>query len=170
MPAVSKSQQRFMGMVHAYQKGSFHGRPSKHIRDAAKSMSPTDVGHFAETKHEGLPDHVKAAFMRGFFNELEKVSAFGVESGIKETVLPQLQSMSGQVKGIDELIRHIAASAQTGAGIGFGSLAGAGIGGGLGYLHGRSKQNGDRDGILGALLGAPLGGLAGRYGAQQLMK
>ncbi|RTL07843.1 DUF3008 family protein [Candidatus Dependentiae bacterium] len=59
MPAVSKAQQRFMGMVHAMQKGKFHGKPSKHLTDAAESMNKTDVKHFAETKHEGLPEHMK---------------------------------------------------------------------------------------------------------------
>ena len=61
MPAVSKAQQRFMGMVHAIQAGKFHGRASKHLTDAAESMNATDVKHFAETKHKGLPEHMKKA-------------------------------------------------------------------------------------------------------------
>lgn len=61
MPAVSKAQQRFMGMVHAIQTNKFHGRASKHLRDAARSMTKQDAKDFAATKHEGLPEHMKEA-------------------------------------------------------------------------------------------------------------
>lgn len=55
--AVSKSQQRLFGMVHACQKNG--ECPSKKVKDLAKSMSKKDVDDFAETKHKGLPNHVK---------------------------------------------------------------------------------------------------------------
>ena len=39
MPAKSKAQQRFMGMVHAYKKGELKGSEvSKDVKDAAKGM------------------------------------------------------------------------------------------------------------------------------------
>lgn len=60
MPAKSKAQQRFMGMVRAYQKGQLH-TSSKQISDAAHSMSMKDVKDFAATKHDGLPEHTKDA-------------------------------------------------------------------------------------------------------------
>jgi Protein of unknwon function (DUF3008) len=58
MPAVSKSQQRFMGIVHAIQKGDMpaseaHGP----AREAAKEMKPEDAKDFASTKLKGLPEH-----------------------------------------------------------------------------------------------------------------
>jgi hypothetical protein len=57
MPAVSKAQQKFMGMVHAAQKGE---KPaSKEIEKAADNMSDKSAKDFASTKHKGLPDHVK---------------------------------------------------------------------------------------------------------------
>ena len=59
MPAKSKSQQRFFGVVEAYLKGKIK-HPSESVRRAAKSMSPEDVKHFASTKHEGLPEKVAA--------------------------------------------------------------------------------------------------------------
>jgi hypothetical protein len=60
MPAVSKAQQKFMGIVHAIQKGDAKAKDfSKDARDAAKSMSKKDAKDFASTKHDGLPDHVK---------------------------------------------------------------------------------------------------------------
>ena len=56
MPAVSKAQQRFMGMVHAVQKGDMEA-PSKEVEKAADSMSKKDAKDFASTKHKGLPMH-----------------------------------------------------------------------------------------------------------------
>jgi rubrerythrin len=55
MPAVSKAQQRFMGMVHAVQKGDMDA-PSKEVEKAADSMSDKDAKDFASTKHKGLPN------------------------------------------------------------------------------------------------------------------
>lgn len=58
MPSVSKAQQRFMGMVHAAQKGDLEN-PSKEVEKAADSMSDKAAKDFASTKHKGLPNHVK---------------------------------------------------------------------------------------------------------------
>jgi hypothetical protein len=55
MPAVSKAQQRFMGMVHATQKGDMEN-PSPEVEKAADSMSDKDAKDFASTSHKGLPD------------------------------------------------------------------------------------------------------------------
>ncbi len=52
--AVSKAQQKFMGMVHAAKKGE---KPaSKEVAKAAKGMSGKAAKDFASTKHKGLPD------------------------------------------------------------------------------------------------------------------
>ena len=58
MPAQSKAQQRFMGMVHAAQKGELEN-PSKEVEKAADSMTDKAAKDFASTKHKGLPGHVK---------------------------------------------------------------------------------------------------------------
>jgi hypothetical protein len=55
MPAVSKAQQKFMGMVHAAQKGDMES-PSPEVSKAADSMSDKDAKDFASTSHKGLPD------------------------------------------------------------------------------------------------------------------
>ena len=55
MPAVSKAQQRFMGMVHAVQKGDMEA-PSKEVEKAADSMSKKDAKDYASTSHKGLPN------------------------------------------------------------------------------------------------------------------
>ena len=55
----SKAQQRFMGMVHAVQKGELS--PNKvggKVAKAADSMSYKDADDFASTKHKNLPEKV----------------------------------------------------------------------------------------------------------------
>lgn len=56
MPAKSKAQQRFMGMVHAAQQGEKAASPE--VAKAAKSMSKKSAKDFAGTKHKGMPVHV----------------------------------------------------------------------------------------------------------------
>lgn len=58
MPARSKSQQRLFGMVHAYNKGEFHGSRALRRRVAALSrhISDEDAKDFAKTPHDGLPE------------------------------------------------------------------------------------------------------------------
>jgi hypothetical protein len=52
--AVSKKQQRFMGMVSAAKKGE---KPaSKEVAKVAKTMKKDDAEDFASTKHKGLPE------------------------------------------------------------------------------------------------------------------
>lgn len=53
--AVSKQQQKFMGMAHAMQKGEKIPGASKELKKVAKTMKPKDVEDFAKTKHKGLP-------------------------------------------------------------------------------------------------------------------
>ena len=55
--SVSKSQQRFMGMVRAAQKGE--GASSPEVAKVASSMKKKDVKDFASTKHKGLPEKKK---------------------------------------------------------------------------------------------------------------
>lgn len=55
--AVSKAQQKFMGMVHAAQTGEKAASPE--VAKVAKSMGKKDAEDFASTKHKGLPQHVK---------------------------------------------------------------------------------------------------------------
>jgi hypothetical protein len=63
MPAQSKAQQRFMGMVHAAQKGELDN-PSPEVEKAADSMSDKDAKDFASTKHKGLPNRVKQEIVK----------------------------------------------------------------------------------------------------------
>ena len=53
--AVSKAQQKFMGMVYAAKSGAPAASPE--VAKAAEGMSKGEVRKFAKTKHEGLPVH-----------------------------------------------------------------------------------------------------------------
>ena len=60
MPAVSKQQRKFMGLVHAVQKGEVPAsKVSKSARDTAKQMKKSDVEDFADDSEKGLPKKVK---------------------------------------------------------------------------------------------------------------
>ena len=86
MPAQSKAQQRFMGMVHATQKGDMEN-PSKDVETVAKSISKKDAKDFASTPHKGLPDNIKEMIL----SELRSIGIiqkeyFSVVDDIKKTL------------------------------------------------------------------------------------
>ena len=58
MPALSKKQQKFFGIVRAIQKGE-QAPTTPETAKAAADMKKTDVKKFASTKHKGLPEKKK---------------------------------------------------------------------------------------------------------------
>ena len=71
MPAKSKAQQKFMGLVHAYKKGDIPAsKVNKSVKDAAKSMSTKDIKDFANTDRKGLPNKVSKKEFINKFTEL----------------------------------------------------------------------------------------------------
>ena len=58
MPAVSKAQQKFFGIVRAIQKGEM-APTTPETAKAAVDMKKSDVKKFASTKHKGLPEKKK---------------------------------------------------------------------------------------------------------------
>ena len=62
MPAKSKQQQKFFGVVKAMQKGDI---PKKgEAGEVADDMSKKEVDKYASTKHKGLPKKVKQETMK----------------------------------------------------------------------------------------------------------
>ena len=59
MPAVSKSQRRLMGMAEAVKKGELPADKYPGAAKVAKSMSLSDLSHYATTKEGGLPERKK---------------------------------------------------------------------------------------------------------------
>jgi hypothetical protein len=71
--AASKQQQKFMGMVHAMQKGEKVKGASKELKKAAKGMSKKDAKDFASTKHKNLPNKVTESVMLEAGTALEHI-------------------------------------------------------------------------------------------------
>ena len=100
MPSKSKSQQRFMGMVRAAQKGELEN-PSKSVKKAAKSMDKDDVDDFASTKHKGLPNKVKREqrvreLIKKMVREMMD-EGFNLKSGMSEPVANAINSQSKSI-------------------------------------------------------------------------
>jgi hypothetical protein len=105
--AVSKAQQRFMGMVHAAQKGE---KPaSKEVSKVAKTMGKKEAEKFASTKHKGLPAKVnenldnielkkyKEMLSKIYANKKQKIIAARNEFGseIPNQILAQIEREYG---------------------------------------------------------------------------
>ena len=71
--AVSKQQQKFMGMVHAMQKGKKIKGASPELKKVANTMNKKDAQDFASTKHNGLPKRVSESVMLEAGSALEHI-------------------------------------------------------------------------------------------------
>ena len=75
MPAKSQSQQKFMGMVHALNKGDIKPSDvSKSVKDVAKTIKKSDAKDFASTKHSGIPKKVKQEILDALKEYANKMS------------------------------------------------------------------------------------------------
>jgi hypothetical protein len=88
MPAVSKAQQRFMGMVHAVQKGDMEA-PSSEVEKAADSMKKSDAKDFASTKHAGLPNKKE--------EQLQKIKEI-IRKIVREKMIDEM-NVTGNIQG-----------------------------------------------------------------------
>ena len=85
MPAVSKQQQKFMGLVLAYKRGEVPAsKVSKNVKQVAASMSEKELEKYAGTKHKGLPKKVESLAM----SETKKHK---IRKMVKETVIKFLR-------------------------------------------------------------------------------
>ena len=128
MPALSKKQQRFMGMVHGVQKGEISpSKVSKKVKDVAKDMKKKDAEDFASTKHKGLPLKKEQSYRYGSGDVVKDVNPtcphFGAVGKVKK-VKPnsvvfivtnkgknfkpgqELEKSHDQMKKIDETINE----------------------------------------------------------------
>ncbi len=104
MPAVSKKQQKFFGIVRAIQKGEM-APTTPETAKAAADMKKGDVKKFASTKHKGLPEKKKIEEDR----EIKKIvkqlrksvkahdkQADTLEKKLKEESNPRIPRKKGQ--------------------------------------------------------------------------
>ena len=99
MPATSKAQQKFMGIVHGLQKGTI--KPSDvsgAAKKVAKTMKKKSAKDFAKTKHKGLPNKVRSENM----NEDGHTDVASIERKLKLIIqdsvdtIKKLRSMSNE--------------------------------------------------------------------------
>jgi len=119
MPAVSKKQQRFFGMVRAFQKGDSTQAPSSEVARVASSIKMKDAKKFASTKHKGLPEkkvkkesveHVGNSDFRSsaeFMNTFAKLKRLRKKNDKSEmaTGLPNgtpMKNRRGTMQGVEE--------------------------------------------------------------------
>ena len=89
MPAKSKQQQKFFGVVKAMQKGDI---PKKgEAGDVADDMSKKDVDKYAGTKHKGLPKKVKKEMI--------------TKNRLKEIIREELKTVLAENKGYTVVYR-----------------------------------------------------------------
>ena len=110
MPAVSKKQQQFFGIVRAIQKGE-QAPTTPETAKAAADMKKSDVKKFASTKHKGLPNKVvqkeeldknDKPFVKKLVGKLRSGSkthakqADDLEKAMKEESNPRIPRKKGQ--------------------------------------------------------------------------
>jgi len=89
MPALSKKQQKFMGLVLAYKRGEVPAsKVSKNVKQVAAAMSEKELEKFAGTKHKGLPTKVKKeiADFKIPVSELQKIVQSAVTEVLSESM------------------------------------------------------------------------------------
>ena len=88
MPALSKKQQKFMGLVLAYKRGEVPAsKVSKKVKLVAAKMSEKELEKFAGTEHKGLPTKVKKEdIMTIPVSELKKIINSVVSDVINENI------------------------------------------------------------------------------------
>lgn len=98
MPAVSKQQQKFMGLVLAYKRGEVPAsKVSKNVKQVAAAMSEKELEKYAGTKHKGLPKKVESLKM----SETKKTK---IRKMVKETVTKFLREGEGQKEETQERV------------------------------------------------------------------
>jgi hypothetical protein len=99
--AVSKAQQKFMGMVHATQKGE--KAPSKEVSKVAKTMKKSDATDFASTKQKGLPEKVSKKKEKTEESDTPSKGASGMTygKGIYDSINRDLEEMISESMNVN---------------------------------------------------------------------
>ena len=164
MPAVSKKQQRFFGMVRAAQKGEMKN-PSSEILDVADDISVKDAKKFAKTKHKGLPEKkMSEENLNELVGGAGTLVRQGIKVGGKKGGRAVQQGQSAAIKagqGAKAKVAQGNQSKMVGSGKWEkrGAIAGGLAGGIAGGIADGPLPVGD---IVGSIAGSKLGGKIGR--------
>ena len=100
MPAVSKAQQKFMGMVHAAQKGE---KPaSAKVAKVAKKMKKKSAKDFASTKHKGLPYKVKQEILNRLIELRNSTKDMDTRTSIDNLIV----DIETEIEEIEDIIKR----------------------------------------------------------------
>jgi hypothetical protein len=103
MPARSRRQQRFFGLVRGVQKGTVPmNSVDDRILNAAKKMTPKDVGEFASTKHYRLPE-VKDSDERPAYTKMSSVRMLATTDAMSK-----LAGIDAKVRTVEKSLRQMA--------------------------------------------------------------
>lgn len=98
MPAVSKQQQKFMGLVLAYKRGEVPAsKVSKNVKQVAAAMSEKELEKYAGTKHKGLPKKAEGV-------ELEEAMTLG---GVKLSAKAQEEVKRYNLQNNQDYIKRL---------------------------------------------------------------
>jgi len=98
MPAVSRKQQRFFGMVRQAQKEGQAKAASPEVARVASSIKKSDAKDFASTKHKGLPE--KKKMNEEGYDHLRDRGMIPPTKGKKDaTTMPKSYKRSPEKKG-----------------------------------------------------------------------
>jgi hypothetical protein len=164
MPAVSKKQQRFFGMVRAAQKGEMKN-PSSEVLDVADDISVKDAKKFAKTKHKGLPEKkMSEENLNELVGGAGTLVRQGIKVGGKKGGRAVQQGQSAAIKAGQGAKAKVAQGNQSKmVGSGKWERRGATVGGLVGGIAGGIADGplpvGD---IVGGIAGSKLGGKIGR--------
>ena len=85
MPALSKQQQKLMGLALAYKRGKVSTSDvSKTVKQLANSMSEKELAKYAGTKHKGLPKKVGETKTTMTKEEINQLVADAVQEVMNE--------------------------------------------------------------------------------------
>ena len=105
MPSKSKSQQRYMGMVHACKKSDYKDCASKEVEDTARGMKAKDAKDFASTKHKGLPDKKEKNEMKDLIKQMVK-EAIDEFHGIDAEINSEYEGSPSHQADIEHDLQH----------------------------------------------------------------
>lgn len=87
MPAVSKQQQKIMGLALAYKRGDVPAsKVSDDVKKLAKSMTMKELEKYAGTKHKGLPKRVESKQPKMTIKELQDIISSVVQHVVNEGI------------------------------------------------------------------------------------
>ena len=108
MPALSKQQQKIMGLALAYKRGKVSdSQVSKSVKDLASSMSEKDLADFAGTSHKGLPKKVSEKKITTMTkNEISKLVSDAVEQVMGERFSTKVLTSEQKQQYIEAISRY----------------------------------------------------------------